>query len=116
MSSHRLIVEGWRKFLKESRASVTQIEGKPIHMFFYSKNSPEFKIILYILDEKPRGRKLARVIGGIECIETEDPCIPKTLQVGTSYMDSAFAGMGLGPLLYDLTFFISPSISSICCI
>ena len=109
MSSHRLLVEAWRRFLKESRESVTEIQGKPIHMFFYSRNSPEFKIILYILDEKPGNRKLARVIGGVECIETEDPCIPKTLQVGTSYRDSAFAGMGLGPLLYDLAFFIAQS-------
>ena len=109
MNNHNLIMEGWRKFLKESRSAVTEIQGKPIHMFFYSKNSPEFKIILYILDEKPGGRKLARVIGGVECIETEEPCIPKTLQVGTSYRDSDFAGMGLGPLLYDLAFFIAQS-------
>ena len=102
-------MESWRKFIKESRSAVTEMQGKPIHMFFHSRNSPEFKIILYILDEKPGGRKLARVIGGVECIEIEEPCIPKTLQVGTSYRDSTFAGMGLGPLLYDLAFFVAQS-------
>ena len=33
----------------------------------------------------------------------------KTLQVGESYRDSDYTGKGLGPLLYDLAFFVANS-------
>ena len=49
------------------------------------------------------------MIAGIDCAPTDDPCIPKTLQVATSYRHSDYAGKGLGPLVYDLAFFVAQS-------
>tara|TARA_R100000406_G_scaffold37547_2_gene24910 strand:- start:24 stop:746 length:723 start_codon:yes stop_codon:yes gene_type:complete len=109
MSNHKLLMETWRRFLKESRESVTEVDGKPIHLYFYAPDSPEFKIFLYVINKTSAGFDSSQVIGGIECVLTEEPCIPKTLQVITSYRDSDYTGTGLGPLLYDLAFFVAHS-------
>ena len=102
MSNHNLIMEGWQKFINESRAPVTEIDGKQICLYYHSKRPPGFSIVLYIVDPQQNRLKGFKVIGGIDCVTTEDPCIPKTLQVGTSYRHSDYAGKGLGPLLYDI--------------
>tara|TARA_Y100001937_G_C7101878_1_gene322943 strand:- start:734 stop:1417 length:684 start_codon:yes stop_codon:yes gene_type:complete len=102
-------METWRRFLVESRAPVTEVYGKPIHLYFYAPDSPEFKIFLYILDKTPTGLEYPQIIAGVECDLTEEPCIPKTLQVGVSYRDSVYTGIGLGPLIYDLAFFVAHS-------
>ena len=49
------------------------------------------------------------VVGAIQIVNTEEPCIPKTLQVGTIFRNSKYSGKGLGPLLYDLAFSVAHS-------
>ena len=109
MNSKKLIMEGWKKFLKESRAPVVEIDGKQICLYYHSKRPPGFSIVLYIVDPQQNRLKGFKVIAGIDCVTTEDPCIPKTLQVGTSYRHSDYTGKGLGPLVYDLAFFVAQS-------
>jgi len=109
MSNHKLIMEGWRKFISESRAPVTEIDGKQICFYYHSRRPPGFSIVLYIIEPHPDMHEGFKVIGGLDCVTTDDPCIPKTLQVGTSYRDSDYTGKGLGPLVYDLAFFIAQS-------
>jgi hypothetical protein len=109
MKSQKLIMEGWRRFLNESRAPVTTIDGKPIHMYYHSSGAPGFWIILYIVDEFRPGVPRTIVVGGVDVSEIKEPCIPKTLQVEMIYRNSDYSGAGLGPLLYDLAFFIAQS-------
>ena len=103
-------METWRRFLAESRASVTEIDGKQICLYYHSFHPPAFSIVLYIVGPQQDRLEEFRVIAGIDCVPTDDPCIPKTLQVATSYRDSDYAGKGLGPLVYDLAFFVAQSI------
>jgi len=109
MSNHKLIMEGWRKFISESRAPVTEIDGSQICLYYHSKHPPGFSIVLYIVGPQQDRLEEYKVIGGVDCVPTDDPCIPKTLQIGTSYRDSDYAGKGLGPLVYDLAFFVAQS-------
>ena len=109
MNNHKLIMEGWRKFINESRTPVTEIDGSQICLYYHSKHPPGFSIVLYIVGPQHNRLEEYKVIGGIDCVPTEDPCIPKTLQVGTSYRDSDYSGKGLGPLVYDLAFFVAQS-------
>lgn len=110
MSKHKLIMEGWRKFINESRASVTEIDGQQICLYYHSKHPPGFSIVLYIVGPQQDSYAEHKVIAGIDCVPTDDPCIPKTLQVATSYRHSDYTSKGLGPLVYDLAFFIAQSI------
>ena len=109
MSSHTLIMEAWRKFINESQASVTEIDGKQICLYYHSKHPPGFSVVLYIVGPREDYYTDYQVIAGIDCVPTDDPCIPKTLQVGTSYRHSDYTGEGLGPLVYDLAFFVAQS-------
>tara|TARA_R100001440_G_scaffold75583_1_gene103178 strand:+ start:63 stop:779 length:717 start_codon:yes stop_codon:yes gene_type:complete len=109
MNNHKLIMEGWRKFINESRAPVTEIDGKQICLYYHSKHPPGFSIVLYIVGPQDDRYQDYKVIAGIDCNPTDDPCIPKTLQVGSSYRHSAYTGSGLGPLVYDLAFFVAHS-------
>lgn len=109
MNNHKLIMEGWRKFVNESRASVTEIDGKQICLYYHSKHPPGFSVVLYIVGPQEDSYADYKVVAGIDCVPTDDPCIPKTLQVGTSYRHSDYTGKGLGPLVYDLAFFIAQS-------
>ena len=88
MSSHRMLMEGWRKFINESRTPVREIDGKQICLYYHSKHPPAFSIVLYIVGPQQDRLEEFRVIAGIDCVPTDDPCIPKTLQVATSYRDS----------------------------
>lgn len=114
---HKLIVESWRKFLKESKSSVTEINGLPIHLYYRNTWRDNFNIILYVVtdDNKSnisKGIELHdnfEILGSIQIINTDDPCIPKTLQVGTVSRSSKYSGKGLGPLLYDLAFSVAHS-------
>ena len=106
----KLIMENWRRFLKESRSPITEIDGKPIHMYFRSHGDASFNIFLYVVDETNEDPYTKfKIIGGIDCVPTSKPCIPKTLMVGTSYRDSDLSGKGIGPLVYDLAFFVAQS-------
>lgn len=117
MNNHKLIMEGWRKFLKESKSAVTEINGLPIHLYYRNTWRDNFMIILYTVTEEnkeniSKGIKIHdnfEILGSIQIVNTEDPCIPKTLQVGTIFRNSKYSGQGLGPLLYDLAFFVAQS-------
>jgi len=117
MNNHKLIMEGWRKFLKESKSAVTEINGLPIHLYYRNTWRDNFNITLYTVTEEnkaniAKGIELQdnfEVLGAIQIVNTEDPCIPKTLQVGTIFRNSKYSGQGLGPLLYDLAFSVAHS-------
>ena len=117
MSSYKLLIEGWRKFLKESQSSVTEIDGRPIHLYYVNTFGDNFDIVLYTVTEEnkeniSKGIELQdnfEILGSIQVVNTIDPCIPKTLQVGTIFRNSEYSGQGLGPLLYDLAFSVAHS-------
>jgi len=104
MSKQRLIMENWRRFLKESQ----QLNRDDMRLLYVDKsdgNGKAFNIVLYIQTQQN-----VKVIGGIDCVETESPCIPKTMMVATVYRDSQFAGQRLGDLLYDCGFYVAQSL------
>ena len=117
MNNHKLIMESWRKFLKESKSAVTEVDGRPIYLFYFNTWRDNFTIILYTVTEEnkeniSKGIELQdnfEILGSIQIVNTEDPCIPKTQQVGTIFRNSKYSGQGLGPLLYDLAFSVAHS-------
>lgn len=104
MSNHKLIMESWRKFLVESQ----QLNRDDLKLYYVDKSDGDgkaFNIILYI---ESMGDEV--LVGGIDCMETQEPCIPKTMMVGTVYRFSRFKGQGLGDLLYDCGFYVAQSL------
>lgn len=109
MNKQKLIMESWRRFLKESK----QLSRDDLKLFYVDKSDGDgkaFNIILYIESADANDGFPLTVIGGIDCLETEEPCIPKTMMVGSVYRNSLFSGQRLGDLLYDCGFYAAQSL------
>ena len=109
MNKQRLIMENWRRFLKESQ----QLNRDDMRLLYVDKSDGDgkaFNIVLYVEDINSGGDNPFKIIGGIDCMETEEPCIPKTMMVGSVYRNSEFAGQRLGDLLYDCGFYVAQSL------
>lgn len=103
----KIIIENWRRFLRESQ----QINKDDMKLLFVDKSDVDgqaFSIIIYHVNPEISNFDQSLVIlGGISCLETGEPCIPKTMMVGTIYRNSSFASIGLGNLLYDFGFYVA---------
>jgi len=106
MNKQKLIMEGWRRFLRESK----QLAPEEMMLYFTNKTDnagAAFNIVLYTHKGAPTYAPV--VIGGIDLVETDEPCIPNTMYVGSIYRSSEYKGRGMGKLLYDIGFYIAGS-------
>ena len=115
MSKQKLIMESWRKFLKEAE-EVKQIDTRDLMLFFEDTTDDTgagFSIIIYRIGDKDRALTYyadeTTLIGGIDVLQTDEPCIPKTMQIGSSYRNPNFRGQRIGDLLYDIAFYVANS-------
>ena len=58
MNNHKLIMESWRKFLKEYKSAVTEIDGRPIHLYYRKTWRDNFNVTLYTVTEENKTKIL----------------------------------------------------------
>jgi ribosomal protein S18 acetylase RimI-like enzyme len=114
MSNHKLIVEGWRKFLKESL-------NDDNFALIYVDYGKQKMLTLY---DAANIRKMSRtqmkkydhyndydVVGALQMQESEllvkEPCIPQTYQVNMVFVKDQFRGNKLQKKLMDMAFYIA---------
>ena len=97
----KLIMEGWRKFVKENKAGeiMKRLELLGLHM---EQTNFGYNIVLVDGIHEKSERKSPFVVGMIETVKTEEPCIPKTHEIGTVATHPSVRGSGLGTYLYEL--------------
>ena len=97
----RLLMEGWRKFIKENKAEEIEkrLELLGLHM---EQTNFGYNIVLVdgLHDESEYGGPF--VVGMIETVRTEENCIPKTHEIGTVATHPSVRGTGVGTYLYEL--------------
>ena len=97
----RLIMENWRRFIKEStQANYNIPEGTKL---YYNKDGGEISTILYKYDD----RNGIEIVGSSLIESTDEPCIPDTLQMTKLHVNPSYRGQRLGRLLYDIAFYIA---------
>jgi GNAT superfamily N-acetyltransferase len=119
--NHKLIMEGWRKFLgMDGEKKTSDFDPAQTCMIALDQKGRRKKIILY----NPRGiRKLSRkemrngdhyteieMIGSIDLvistIISKEPCIADTYQIASIYVADAYRGNGLQKQLMDMAFYM----------
>jgi len=122
MSSQKLIMESWRKFLgMDDEKEASNFNPAETCMIALDQKGRRKKIILY----NPRGiRKLSRkemksgahyteaeMIGSIDLvistIMSKEPCIADTYQISAIYVADAYRGNGLQKQLMDMAFYVA---------
>jgi len=99
----KLILENWKKFLKESTLSDYEPDKLGPLSVWVESASDYAQIVLYHMF----GENKIYIVGAISLNETMEPCIPKTFEVGTVYVEPQARDRGFGKLLYDLAFYVA---------
>ena len=95
----KLLIESWRKFLNEQNGNLNDVALAKF------KTSGGVGFVLYRLYFNPAAkRNVLSIIGGVTVANTLQPCIPKTMQVDSIYVNKPYREMGFGSLLYDFAF------------
>lgn len=114
MSNHRLIVEGWRKFLKESIdddnfALIYVDYGKQKMLAIY--DSANIRRMSGTEMRKYDHFGAYEVVGALQMRESnlmvKEPCIPLTYQVNMVFVKDQFRGNKLQKKLMDMAFYIA---------
>ena len=109
MSKHTLIMESWRRFLKENEQVAPKIHllyrkvdyGHVVHLYTVEDTSNVFAILETISE-----------IGTIGIGPTRKPCIPNTLQVLHVHTAENYAEQGYGTMLYDFAFYVAKELEN----
>ena len=94
----KLLMEGWRKFLKENKAEEIEKRLKLLGLHMEQTNFG-FNIALIDGVHEQSEKREAVVVGMIETVRSEEPCIPKTHEIGTVATDPSVRGTRGGILL-----------------
>ena len=97
----KLLMEGWRKFLKENKAEEIEKRLKLLGLHMEQTNFG-FNIALIDGVHEQSEKREAVVVGMIETVRSEEPCIPKTHEIGTVATDPSVRGTGIGTYLYEV--------------
>mgnify|MGYP003646178623 CR=1 FL=1 len=101
----KLLIESWRRYIKENKAEELskKLETLGLHV---EQSSFGYNIALMAIEKLASGEinmeKPPFVIGMIETVKSDDPCIPKTHQVGTVAVDPSVLSTGIGTYLYEV--------------
>ena len=109
MSKHNLIMEGWRKFLKENE------QQSPKIYLLYKKVNYGHVIILYTVENTSNVFAILETlaeIGSIGIGPTDKPCIPNTQQVLHVHTAPDYAEQGYGTMLYDFAFYVAKELEN----
>ena len=101
----KLIMEGWKRFLKESEMYDYKPENFGPMSAYHADAGQYGQIVLYHMMPKI-GDNLLYIVGSLTYDETMEPCVPTTFQISSVYVEELARGNQLSKLLYDLTFYI----------
>ena len=94
----KLLMENWRRFLKESKAA--QLENLLNDLGIYmEQNSLGYNIVLM---ELPKQESTPKIIGMIETNKSDKPCIPMTHEIGAVGVEPMYENTGVGTYLYEV--------------
>ena len=91
-------MENWRKYIKENKA--VWLEKKLITLGLYIEQT-NYGYNIALMDFKPDA-PYPQVIGMIETVRSEKPCIPKTHEIGVVATHPSIANTGIGTFLYEI--------------
>tara|TARA_B100000035_G_C21009400_1_gene558862 strand:- start:1201 stop:1911 length:711 start_codon:yes stop_codon:yes gene_type:complete len=110
MSNQKLIMEGWRDFLKKFTGE-KEIDLKNDLAMWRQLEGEKFRIVLYVPSKFENGKPLISdehppdVVGMIVMgllTDKENPCIPETWQIKFVATARKYQRKGIGSLLYDI--------------
>jgi hypothetical protein len=102
----KLIMESWRKFLIESPLYDYEPEKFAPLSLYHEDNGDNGELVLYHMMPSIVDNGMY-IVGYLSYDETQEPCIPKTYQVGGVYVEEQARGKGFSKVMYDLLFAIS---------
>ena len=105
MNKHKLIMESWRRFLKENQQN---------KVYLYEKVSGRLHgIVLYVVGDTSSVQDIfftSKEIGAVNIIQTQNACIPLTYEVASIHTNDDFKRQGYGTILYDFAMFLAQSL------
>tara|TARA_R110000851_G_scaffold326414_2_gene495065 strand:+ start:983 stop:1714 length:732 start_codon:yes stop_codon:yes gene_type:complete len=101
----KLIMESWKRFLKESEMYDYRPENFGPLSMYHTDAGQYGQIVLYHMMPKT-GDNLIYLVGSLTYDETMEPCIPTTFQVSSVYVEKLARGKQFSKILYDLAFYI----------
>jgi len=102
----KLIMEKWRRFLTESPLYDYEPEKFGPLSLYHEDNGDNGELVLYHMMPSIVDNGMY-IVGYISYDETQEPCIPKTYQVGGVYVEEQARAKGFSKMLYDLLFAIA---------
>lgn len=104
MNKQKLIMESWRRFLKESQQD---------NIYLYHRNRRGYhQIILYTIGDTKSAQDIfftIKEIGALGMSQTSNPCIPLTYEIQNIHTNDDFKGQGYGTMLYDFGMLLAQS-------
>jgi len=102
----KLIMENWRKFLTESPLYDYEPEKFAALSLYHEDNGDNGELILYHMMPSIVDNGMY-IVGYLSYDQTQQPCIPKTYQVGGVYVEELARGKGFSKMLYDIVFTVA---------
>ena len=103
MSNLKVIMEGWRSFVKEAKSPLASTED----FSMYYEQKPNW---VYIVLYKTLNKTETTVVGVLRITKLEEPSIPKTGQVSSIATNVDYQGQGIGRLLYSMAFYVASTL------
>jgi len=104
MNKQKLIMESWRRFLKENQ------QGR---IYLYHRMAGKYHhIILYTIGDTKSAQDIfftLKEIGAVGFMKTRSPCIPKTYDISNIHTNDEFKKQGYGTMLYDFAMVLAQS-------
>lgn len=95
----KILIENWRKFLNEQNGALNDVALAN----FKTSSGAGFVLYRLYFNQAAKSNVLS-IIGAVTIGKTLQPCIPKTMQIDSIYVNEPYRKMGFGSLLYDFAF------------
>jgi len=99
-------MESWRKFLTESPLYDYEPEKFGSLSLYHEDNGDNGELVLYHMMPTIVDNGMY-IVGYLSYDETQEPCIPKTYQIGGVYVEEEARGKGFSKMLYDIMFTVA---------
>jgi hypothetical protein len=99
-------MENWRRFLTESPLYDYEPEKFGPLSLYHEDNGDNGELVLYHMMPSIVDNGMY-IVGYLSYDETQEPCIPKTYQVGGVYVEEMARGKAFSKMLYDIMFTVA---------
>lgn len=105
MNKQKLIMESWRRFLKENQQNQIYLYHREVRQYH--------QVILYIIEDKKSAQDIffsLKEIGAVGIMQTRAACIPLTYEITNIHTNDDFKKQGYGTMLYDFAMVLAQSL------